>query len=98
MIYIFKYTQIACIPNLHLACTKGSTPLCIETTWHNVTCWSGVKSIDLDSLERGKAVELEGRIKNSRYTGSDGVDRTSTEIIVRDIKILESIPKTESGV
>lgn len=54
----------------------------IETTWSNVvaqniTC--------LDSLKKGDAVEVIGRLKNQRYTGTDGIEHYVTEIIAQTV-------------
>lgn len=48
----------------------------IETDWHTV------KLIDFPiPIEKGAAVRVVGRLKNRRYTGTDGVERISVEII-----------------
>lgn len=67
---------------------KDNCPV-IETTWHNVTVWGGNSFDDFDSLERGKGIHIVGRLRNQRYTGSDGCERTTTELIATDVKIVE---------
>lgn len=60
---------------------KENCPV-IETTWSQIVGFPG-KDIDgkmMDSLQRGDKVEVTGRLRNSRYTGEDGVERTMTEI------------------
>lgn len=69
----------------------------IETTWSNVTAWSGGKGIDLGQLTKGMAVEVEGRLRNQRYTGSDGVERSVTEILAREVRLVEGRPAAENG-
>lgn len=69
----------------------------IETTWSNVTAWSGGKGIDLGQLSKGMAVEVEGRLRNQRYTGSDGVERSVTEILAREVRLVEDRPAAENG-
>lgn len=69
----------------------------IETTWSNCVAWDNGKSIDFDSLKKGMSVEVEGRLRNQRYTAADGTERNITEIIVRDVKILEGHLAMESG-
>lgn len=51
---------------------NDGTAIC-ETTWHHVTAWEG-KEVCLDGLGRGSLVHVEGRIRNSMYTASDGMD------------------------
>ena len=57
----------------------------IETQW---TCCSGWESehVDLSLLEKGREVHLIGRIRNQRYTGADGVERTTMEVVVSSLE------------
>ncbi len=68
---------------------KDGTPV-IETTWHNVTAWEGKGIADLTRLEKGSKVHLVGRIRNQRFTGADGSERTSTEVVARSLAFLPS--------
>lgn len=63
---------------------KDGAPV-IETTWHNVTAWEGRDIQNLNELEKGSKVYVLGRVRNQRFTGSDGIDRTSNEVIARRI-------------
>ena len=69
----------------------------IETTWHNVTAWSGCKSADITSIRKGVAVEVEGRIRANRYTGSDGETRVIYGVLARDVKIIYTQATCENG-
>ncbi len=69
----------------------------IETTWHNVTAWSGCKSVDITAIRKGVAVEVEGRIRTNRYTGSNGESRVIYEVLARDVKIIDTQPICENG-
>lgn len=69
----------------------------IETTWHNVTAWSGGKNADLADLQKGQAVEVQGRIRNQRYTATDGTERYTTEILAREVTVLDGHLQMESG-
>ena len=66
---------------------SDGTALC-ETTWHHVTAWEG-KEVCLDGLERGSLVHVEGRIRNSMYTASDGTERGYMEVMASSLKVLE---------
>lgn len=68
---------------------RGQDGCCIiETTWHNVKAWEGQGIHDLDILCKGDRVEVTGRIKNQRYTTSDGEYRYSTEILAHTVNLL----------
>lgn len=67
---------------------NSETGVAEETTWHNCCLWSSRRIPDLSFLKVGIPVHVVGRIRTNKYTGSDGVDRTSSEIIVGDIELL----------
>lgn len=69
----------------------------IETTWHNVTAWSGAKTADLAKLEKGQCVEVQGRLRNQRYTSSDGSERSSVDILAWEVKVIDGRLAMESG-
>lgn len=57
----------------------------INTTWHNVTYFGGP---DLPSIEKGAKVRIVGRMKQTRYTASDGVERSAFEVIANSIELI----------
>ena len=57
----------------------------IETTWHLVTAFKGDRMPDFSTLTKGAGVEVKGRLRNNRYTDSNGVERTTTEILANQI-------------
>lgn len=59
-----------------------------EVTWHTCTLWSSKRFPDLSFIRAGLPVEVDGRLRSSKYTGTDGVERYSTEIIVSDLRLL----------
>ena len=63
---------------------KDGSPV-IETTWHNVTAWEGRDIQKLGELEKGTKVYVLGRVRNQKFTGSDGIDRISNAVISRRI-------------
>lgn len=52
-----------------------------EVTWHNVSAWAGRNIMDFKDIRKGTLVSLVGRLRNTRYTGSDGTDRTIVEVV-----------------
>lgn len=67
----------------------------IETTWHNVTAWEGNNIHDLDSLKKGDAVDVIGRLKNQRYTSADGTEHSSVEILASSLMVITEPMKME---
>ena len=89
-----KYARVSLATN---SAFKKDGSLVIETTWHNVTAWSGGKNADLADLQKGQAVEVQGRIRNQRYTATDGTERYATEILAREVTVLDGHLQMESG-
>ena len=68
---------------------KAMDGTCVcETTWHHVVAWEG-KNVSLDRLTRGSLVHIEGKIRNSKYTASDGTERGYMEVMASSLKVLE---------
>lgn len=61
----------------------------IETTWHNVIAWEGKNIQDLRLLDKGSKVYVMGRLKNNRYTASDGTERVASEVQASRLAILD---------
>lgn len=60
-----------------------------ETMWHRCTAWNNLAGIAEKFLNSGSFVLVEGRIQYSNYTDKDGNKRTSTEIVVEDLLMLD---------
>lgn len=52
-----------------------------ETTWHNISVWAGRNIMDFKDIHKGIFVSLVGRLRSTRYTGSDGVEKNMVEIV-----------------
>lgn len=67
---------------------KSGCPI-IETCWHNVTAWEGREVQGLELLERGSKVQIIGRIRNQRYTGADGIDRSTVDVLANKLVLIQ---------
>ena len=61
----------------------------IETQWHNVNAWEGKRIECLDRLKKGDKVWLFGRVRYNKFTGADGLEHNSTEIIANRLTIID---------
>ena len=43
---------------------------------------------DFSTLVRGAGVEVKGRLRNNRFTDSNGVERTVTEILASQVSVI----------
>lgn len=67
---------------------KDGEPV-IETTWHVVTVWEGRNMPDFSKFEKGVKVHVIGRLRNQKYMGSDGIERTAYDIQASKVALLE---------
>jgi len=68
---------------------KGQDGTAIEeVSWHNCTLWSNKRFPNFDFMKVGLPVHLTGRYRMSKYTGTDGVDRISYDVIVNEFEVL----------
>ena len=62
----------------------------VDTSWHNCVAWStSVPKKTMGLIQKGSKVHLFGRIRYQKYMGVDGIDRTSTDIMVSKLAILD---------
>ncbi|HEU4792707.1 MAG TPA: single-stranded DNA-binding protein [Nitrolancea sp.] len=59
-----------------------------ETDWFRVVCWDKLAEIADQYLKKGARVYVEGRVQIRKYTGNDGVERTSVDVIANDLIML----------
>lgn len=58
-----------------------------ETTWHNIVAWEGRGMPDFAGITKGACVSVSGRIKINKYTGSNGEEKQSIEILASRLAI-----------
>lgn len=61
------------------------------TEWHNIVAWRELAERAERSLKKGSLAYIEGKISYRKYTGSDNVERTVTDIVASVIRPLEKI-------
>ena len=59
-----------------------------ETTWHNVVAWANKDMPDLRRIAKGTPVYVSGRMRSSKYTTSEGVEKNFNEILANKLRIL----------
>lgn len=88
-----KYTQGGmAVTKISLATTsvrkdkEGNTQE--RTEWHRVTFFGKLGEIAGEYLRKGSQVYVEGSIRYDKYTGQDGVERYTTDIIADEMQML----------
>ena len=61
-----------------------------ETTWHNVVAWAGKEMPDLRLIEKGAPVYVTGRMRSTKFTSSEGVDKYFYEIMANKVRLVKS--------
>lgn len=66
---------------------SAGTPI-VETCWHSILLWEGKAASreTIESLAKGDAVHVIGRIRMQRYTDADGIERAQSEIIAHSFE------------
>jgi single-strand DNA-binding protein len=66
----------------------------VDVTWHNVTAFRSPKMADFSTIVKGAGVDVKGRLRNYRFTDSNGAERTMTEVVASEVKVLGENPST----
>lgn len=58
--------------------------------WHRAILWNRLAEIARDYLRKGSKVYVEGSLQTRKYNDNNGIERSVTEIIARDLQMLDS--------
>lgn len=61
-----------------------------QTEWHRVVCFRRLAEICGEYLHKGSKVYIEGRLQTRSWDGQDGQTRYTTEIVAREMQMLDS--------
>lgn len=88
-----KYTQGGmAITSISLATSSAKKDkdgnLQERTDWHRVKMFGKLAEIAAEYLKKGSQVYIEGSIRYDKYTGTDDVEKYSTDIIADEMQML----------
>ncbi|MEN5115887.1 single-stranded DNA-binding protein [Luteimonas sp. TWI662] len=63
-----------------------------RTEWHRVVFFGKLGEIAGEYLRKGSQVYIEGSLRYEKYTGQDGVEKYSTDIIANELQMLGGRP------
>lgn len=63
-----------------------------RTEWHRVTFFGKLGEIAGEYLRKGSMVYVEGSIRYDKFTGQDGVEKYTTDIIADEMQMLGGKP------
>ena len=61
-----------------------------RTEWHRIVVWGRLAEICNQYLRKGSKVYIEGKLQTSSWEGQDGVKRYTTEVVAREMQLLDS--------
>jgi single-strand DNA-binding protein len=65
-----------------------------QTEWHNVVFWGPIADVIEKYLKKGSRIYLEGKIKARSFEDKDKVKKYFTDIIGREMTMLDSASKS----
>lgn len=68
-----------------------------ETEFHRIVAWNKLGELCSQLLTKGRKVYVEGRLQTRTWTGQDGNQRSTTEIVIDDMIILDSRKMSEGA-
>lgn len=67
-----------------------------DTEFHRLVAWRKLAEICGQYLKKGTKIYIEGRLATRKWTGQDGVEKSTTEVVMDDMIILDSAGKRVS--
>ena len=68
-----------------------------RTEWHRVKFFGRLAEVAGEYLRKGSQVYIEGSIRTDKYTGQDGIERFSTEVVANEMQMLGGRSGGEGG-
>lgn len=60
------------------------------TEWHRIVMWDKTAENCVKYLNKGSQVYVEGKLQTRKWEDKDGQERTTTEIVARNVTFLDS--------
>ncbi len=67
------------------------------TEWHRVVLYKRLAEIAAQHLKKGALVYVEGHLQTRKWTGKDGMERHTTEIVGDELRILHRSSELKDG-
>ncbi len=69
-----------------------------ETEYHKLVAWGKLAELCSQLLTKGRKVYIEGRLQTRSWETADGQQRSTTEIVIEDMILLDSKKPEASGI
>ncbi|MEK7188368.1 MAG: single-stranded DNA-binding protein [Patescibacteria group bacterium] len=61
-----------------------------DAEFHRLVAWNKLAEICAQMLTKGKRTYVEGRIQSRKWTAQDGTEKTTFEVVISDMILLDS--------
>lgn len=61
-----------------------------DVEFHRIVAWNKLAELCAQLLTKGRKIYVEGRLQTRKWTGQDAQERTTTEVVINDMIILDS--------
>jgi single-strand DNA-binding protein len=61
-----------------------------ETEFHRVVAWNKLAELCSQLLTKGRKIYIEGRLRTNSWQTADGGQRSTTEVVIEDMILLDS--------
>jgi len=61
-----------------------------EVDFHRIVAWNKLAELCSQFLTKGRKVYVEGRLSTRNWTGQDGSQKTTTEVVIDDMILLDN--------
>ena len=68
-----------------------------ETEFHRIVAWNKLAELCSQLLTKGRKIYVEGRLRTNSWQTPDGGQRSSTEVVIEDMILLDSRPAGQAG-
>ena len=65
-----------------------------DTAWHNIIAWRGLAGLAQQYIRKGSQIFVIGHLSYRKYTDSNGIERSVTEIVADKIELCGSRGET----
>jgi len=70
-----------------------------EVEFHRVVAWNKLAEICSQLLAKGRKIYVEGRLRTASWQAQDGTQKSTTEVVIEDMILLDSrLPSQSSAV
>lgn len=68
-----------------------------DVQWHRISFFDRLAEVAGEYVKKGRPIYVEGRLKYGKYTGQDGIERNTVDIVATELQLLGSSRDNQGG-